>query len=308
MNKFDIGTKVHFFNSAVEEALTTQIYEYDGVKVCDIPNVLLTVFDDISVYVYVEDNLGNRTTRRKIIMVRKREKPSDYIYTETELWTAEKAVKEALAAAKESGEFNGADGNDGKDGQSGVYVGEGEMPENCNVQIIPNGDPSLELSDATKKEIADLVTAELPESSSGGFVGELLWEAETDGETAWIGNSNIVFEDGIYFALVSAGTGNGKLFAADIGKSNGSEGIRVIKFATTTGTYTSNQAGTVFMIKNGLFVILSSYANGAAATNYGYLASARTISSVLKGVWFGKQPYTTDTPPAGFKFKLWRLF
>lgn len=30
------------------------------------------------------------------------------------------------------------DGQDGKDGASGVYVGSGEMPENCNVQIDPN--------------------------------------------------------------------------------------------------------------------------------------------------------------------------
>jgi hypothetical protein len=102
MNKFDIGTKVHFFNSAVEEALTTQIYEYDGVKVCDIPNVLLTVFDDISVYVYVEDELGNRTTRRKIIMVRKREKPSDYIYTETEVLSYN-ALEKRIAELEKGG-------------------------------------------------------------------------------------------------------------------------------------------------------------------------------------------------------------
>jgi hypothetical protein len=32
-------------------------------------------------------------------------------------------------------------GEDGKDGKSGVYVGSGEMPEDCNVQIDPDGQP-----------------------------------------------------------------------------------------------------------------------------------------------------------------------
>lgn len=29
---------------------------------------------------------------------------------------------------------------EGEDGASGVYVGSGEMPDNCNVQIDPNGE------------------------------------------------------------------------------------------------------------------------------------------------------------------------
>lgn len=36
---------------------------------------------------------------------------------------------------------DGIDGEDGTDGKSGVYVGSGEMPEDCNVQIDPNGQP-----------------------------------------------------------------------------------------------------------------------------------------------------------------------
>ena len=31
-------------------------------------------------------------------------------------------------------------GEDGKDGSSGVYVGSGDMPEDCNVQIDPDGE------------------------------------------------------------------------------------------------------------------------------------------------------------------------
>lgn len=51
------------------------------------------------------------------------------------------AVDAALAEAKESGEF---------DGKSGVYLGSGDMPSDCNVQIDPDGDV------ATLEEIARL--------------------------------------------------------------------------------------------------------------------------------------------------------
>ena len=36
--------------------------------------------------------------------------------------------------------FDGQPGKDGKDGDSGVYVGSGDMPEDCNVQIDPDGE------------------------------------------------------------------------------------------------------------------------------------------------------------------------
>ena len=39
-----------------------------------------------------------------------------------------------------AGKFNG---KDGKDGVSGVYVGDGDMPEGYNVQIDPTGDADL---------------------------------------------------------------------------------------------------------------------------------------------------------------------
>lgn len=60
------------------------------------------------------------------------------------------AINTALSQAKESGEF------DGKAGKSGVYVGPGDMPEDCNVQIDPTGDV------ITMEALAMAVTAMLP--------------------------------------------------------------------------------------------------------------------------------------------------
>lgn len=98
----------------------------------------------------------------------------------------QEAVNDALAQAKASGEFDGADGVGGKDGSdgvsathswngttltvtsasgtssanlkgekgvSGVYVGAGEMPEGYNVQIDPNGE------DATESLVAAVIAA-----------------------------------------------------------------------------------------------------------------------------------------------------
>lgn len=45
------------------------------------------------------------------------------------------AIDAALTEAKESGEFKG------EQGSSGIYLGSGDMPEDCNVQIDPDGEP-----------------------------------------------------------------------------------------------------------------------------------------------------------------------
>lgn len=49
----------------------------------------------------------------------------------------------------------GPQGDKGEPGQSGVYVGSGEMPEGCNVQIDPDGEGE-EL--ATKQYVDNLFT------------------------------------------------------------------------------------------------------------------------------------------------------
>lgn len=51
--------------------------------------------------------------------------------------------------------LKGKDGVDGVDGKNTVYVGSGEMPEDCNVQIDPDGD-ALTLQDIVNDVIASL--------------------------------------------------------------------------------------------------------------------------------------------------------
>lgn len=60
---------------------------------------------------------------------------------------------------------DGTDGRDGKDGAqgprgpSGVYVGSGDMPEDCNVQIDPDGD-AMSMGELVERVLDNLPAAE----------------------------------------------------------------------------------------------------------------------------------------------------
>ncbi len=64
-----------------------------------------------------------------------------------EVMTRAETVTDTVHHALTSGELNG------KDGHSGVYVGTGEMPANCNVQVDPSGE-ALQPEDVRAKPIA----------------------------------------------------------------------------------------------------------------------------------------------------------
>ncbi|MBO5340657.1 MAG: hypothetical protein J6A62_06650 [Oscillospiraceae bacterium] len=65
------------------------------------------------------------------------------------LWDGSKYVDSGVSAL-------GVEGPEGDRGVSGVYVGSGDMPEGCNVQIDPDGDA------VTMEELVEQVLKELP--------------------------------------------------------------------------------------------------------------------------------------------------
>ena len=99
-------TEVHFCNRTDSCSLVCETYVEDGVTLVNVPNILLQTDWRIHVYAYDE----TYTKHDECYEVKSRTKPADYVYTETELWTAEKAVEEALEEAKESGAFKGDPG------------------------------------------------------------------------------------------------------------------------------------------------------------------------------------------------------
>lgn len=111
-----VGTEIHFCNpnSKETECITVFAKEENGVVYADVPNIILQIAGDFKVYVW-----PRYTTHYRQILVIARPKPTDYVYTEVEIYTIEEAVNEGLKKAKESGEFDGKDGVDGKDGKDG---------------------------------------------------------------------------------------------------------------------------------------------------------------------------------------------
>lgn len=73
--------EVHFGNRTDNISLVCEVYELDGMRVADVPNILLQENWRINVYAYDI----NYTKYDAAFDVVKRNKPADYVYTETEI-------------------------------------------------------------------------------------------------------------------------------------------------------------------------------------------------------------------------------
>ena len=120
-----VGTEVHFYHDKVKDlAFKVFVEQVSGGRVCDVPNALLMHAGKIRIYAYYTTPTartggmgGNRTTKRQTIVVKPREKPPDYIYTETQVYTLQQALAEAAATLKQ--------GPKGEDGKSITHYWEG---------------------------------------------------------------------------------------------------------------------------------------------------------------------------------------
>jgi len=76
--------QVHFDNGT-GTVFVCELYEYNGVMVADVPNILLTTYLAIKAYAVCEECVRHE----RVIQVERRTKPSDYVYTETEVFKYE---------------------------------------------------------------------------------------------------------------------------------------------------------------------------------------------------------------------------
>lgn len=74
--------EVHFCNRTDDCALVVEVYDLDGLRVADVPNILLQTNWPIKAYAYCNQCY---TKDSKIFQVIPRSKPADYVYTETEV-------------------------------------------------------------------------------------------------------------------------------------------------------------------------------------------------------------------------------
>lgn len=98
------GVKVHFASNMDREgAYVVRPYTEDGATYADIPNIVLTHAGIVNVYIYAD----GRTIYAWHMAVRKREKPADYVYTETELLTWEALDERIKKLEKNTGSGGG---------------------------------------------------------------------------------------------------------------------------------------------------------------------------------------------------------
>lgn len=111
MNRLPLGAEVLFYNDpTVDEPLITEVYAIvdaagNTVHVCDVPNILLTEAKRIKVKIpaVVVGLFGNAHKyvgqREKYFEVEPAEKPSDYVYEETETEGSGSVSDEKIQAA-----------------------------------------------------------------------------------------------------------------------------------------------------------------------------------------------------------------
>lgn len=94
-------TEVHFCNKTDDCSLVCEVYEQDGLRLVNVPNILLQESWDIRAYAYCGSCYTKQSARYKVIA---RSKPADYVYTETEVlnWEAmQRYVEDATTKALE---------------------------------------------------------------------------------------------------------------------------------------------------------------------------------------------------------------
>ena len=87
--KAKMGEEIHFAHRKDKKALVVNAIEIDSIIVAEVPNLLLQRAGFIQVYHFISDKKGNRTINRDELKVLEREKPDDYLYEESEIWSWE---------------------------------------------------------------------------------------------------------------------------------------------------------------------------------------------------------------------------
>lgn len=164
--------EVHFSNMRDTVALRVDPVEEDGEYIASIPNILLQKPKSLNVYIVMVSEDGERTTCSKTFSVRPRERPEDYVYTETEHFHFNTKLNKNLGEAN-AGKILivGDDGNIypvklediGGSGGSGIVDGDIATDDEVNDMLddIFNNGTSGEQPDDGSGDITD----EIPEDN-----------------------------------------------------------------------------------------------------------------------------------------------
>ena len=129
--------EVHFSNLGDPEALVVKPKEENGMIIAEIPNILLQSGNALVVYsVNVAEGFTDNL-RSCTFNVRHRAKPSDYVYTETEVMTYE-ALEERIQALEQGGGGSGGGLNITEDEEGNVII-----TSTGSVSITDDGDGNV---------------------------------------------------------------------------------------------------------------------------------------------------------------------
>lgn len=112
----NVCSEVHFCNGMDECSLVCGVYEEEGQRFVNVPNILLQTAQSIKVFSYIRDENEQYTKYQQMFVVLQRTKPADYVYTETETKTWD-SLNERLSILERSGGFTGGIPAGGKAGQ-----------------------------------------------------------------------------------------------------------------------------------------------------------------------------------------------
>ena len=125
--------RVEFSQTGHKESLLVKPREENGAMVADVPDILLQSGDYIRVYLsYMDEDLMETTAHRTLTVI-KRPKPTDYVYTETEVKTWED-----LDARIKEIEENGKPNWNANEGETGHVQNRTHWTEyNASVEVLP---------------------------------------------------------------------------------------------------------------------------------------------------------------------------
>lgn len=167
--------QVHFCNKTDDCSLVCDVYEQEGKRLVDVPNILLQDTWRINVYGY-DKEYTKHCAKFDIVA---RSKPEDYVYTETEVKTWNE-LEERIAYIEENGTGGGT-----TEATSCIYVGNTEPIDDVLVWINPEeaateyatkvyvDEAVSDLEEAAKdyatKDYVDdaIANIDIPESSGG---------------------------------------------------------------------------------------------------------------------------------------------
>ena len=129
--------EVHFYNNTEECALVLQPYVENGVTLVNVPNILLTSENNVIVWASAKDH----TIAKERFKVEPRQKPADYIYTETEIYNVEVNIQEKVQTYfnEHKDDLKGKNGADGYTPIKGVDYFDGADGLSAEIPKIVGG-------------------------------------------------------------------------------------------------------------------------------------------------------------------------